>query len=349
MGLTKNQEITYQNVIQREPRPTFFDEAEFSKLSEERFLVTGAGGSIGSRIVSLLATIPGIKFLATDRDESALHSLSLALTKTALFETDSYQLLDIRDQDGIDACLESFRPTTIIHAAALKHLSVLERQPREAVLTNIFGTANMLEAAISHNVRSFVNISTDKAATPSSVLGMSKYIAEIYTSDIRQSKGLRYTNCRFGNVFNSRGSVIETFVSQIQSGSPITLTDEGVTRFFMHVDEAAFLTIKSFLINQSDVHVFDMGRPVPLNAVVQNLQAILGGSSAVLITGLRSGEKLHEILIDDNTTFSETVHPHISAVSLGDIREKHGDLIELVRLRNEKKLTQYLKEINLGI
>lgn len=348
MGSISSEQITYQKIIGREPRPTFFDQSEISLLKNERFLITGAGGSIGSRVVSLLASIPGVEFLATDRDESALHSLSLSLIKTALFETEKFKLLDIRDQAGIDECLTNFKPTTIIHAAALKHLSVLERQPREAVLTNIFGTANMLSAGISHGVRNFVNISTDKAATPTSVLGMSKYIAEIFTSYIRNSKGFEYTSCRFGNVFNSRGSVIETFVSQIKSGSPITLTHTDVTRFFMHVDEAAFLTIKSFLINQSDVHVFDMGQPVELLAVVQNLQAFLGGSSPVLITGLRKGEKLHEILIAQNTDFTPTVHPHISAVSLGEIQAKYLNIIEMIDLRDEKGLTQILKDVGMS-
>ena len=349
MNLKNFAHITYQDVIHREPRPTFFTEEEIQRLSKERFLITGAGGSIGSRIVSLLASIPGVNFLATDRDESALHSLSLSLTKTALFETERYQLLDIRDQDGVDECLSSYKPTTIIHAAALKHLSVLEKQPREATLTNVFGSANMIEAGISHNVKSFVNISTDKAASPTSVLGLSKHIAELYTSHIRHSEGIAYTSCRFGNVFNSRGSVIETFVSQIQSGSPITLTDVDVTRFFMHVDEAAFLTVKSFLINQSDVHVFDMGDPIRLLTVVHNLQTFMGGSSAILITGLRKGEKLHEVLIDNNTVFSPTIHPHISAISLEDIVIKQSDLIELVQRRDERQLTQTLKQLSLGI
>lgn len=348
MGLLSNEIITYQKIIGREPRPTFFDQDEIARLKNERFLITGAGGSIGSRVVSLLASIPGVEFLATDRDESALHSLSLSLTKTALFETEKFELLDIRDQEGIDRCLTDFKPTTIIHAAALKHLSVLERQPREAVLTNIFGTVNMLDAALSHNVKNFVNISTDKAATPSSVLGMSKHIAEIFTSHVRYSKGLAFTSCRFGNVFNSRGSVIETFVSQIKSGSAITLTHEDVTRFFMHVDEAAFLTIKSFLINQSDVHVFEMGQPVKLISVVQNLQTLLGGSSTILITGLRKGEKLHEILIDQSTEFSPTLHPHISAVSLGNVHKKYQKIINLINSRDEMGLTQILEEVKQG-
>lgn len=345
MGLISDERITYQNVIQREPRPTFFNETEISQLAKERYLVTGAGGSIGSRIVFLLASIPGVSLLATDRDESALHSLSLSLTKTALFESDRFQLLDIKDQNGVNLCLDSFRPTTIIHAAALKHLSVLERQPREAIQTNIFGTANMLEAAITYNVKNFVNISTDKAAKPSSVLGNSKHIAEIYTSYFRHSKDLAFTSCRFGNVFNSRGSVIETFVSQIQSGSPITLTDERATRLFMHVDEAAFLTVKSFLINESDIHIFDMGVPIQLKTIVQNLQKILGGSSAVLITGLRPGEKLHEILIEENVEPSPTTHPHISAISLGDISENYAVLLQEISSRNEKQLLKYVQKI----
>jgi FlaA1/EpsC-like NDP-sugar epimerase len=196
--------LSYEAVLGRKVKPAFFTSTEINRLQQEKFLITGAGGSIGSKIVSLISSLPGVKFLATDRDESSLHSLSLSLTTSALFDSDNFELLDIRDQEGISECFSRFRPTTVIHAAALKHLSVLERQPREAILTNVFGSANLLEAAVQHDVHSFINISTDKAASPTSVLGITKHLAEIYTSKLRSEGFLGYTNCRFGNVFNSR-------------------------------------------------------------------------------------------------------------------------------------------------
>ena len=151
--------VTYENVIGRKVRSIPFTQSEIESLRKERVLITGAGGSIGSRISTAIANIGGVDFLATDRDESALHSLSLKLTSTALFEKDNFLLLDIRDSEGALMVSELFRPTVIIHAAALKHLSVLEKQPREALLTNVYGTLNMLEIAKKLGVNKFINIS----------------------------------------------------------------------------------------------------------------------------------------------------------------------------------------------
>jgi FlaA1/EpsC-like NDP-sugar epimerase len=303
--------LSYESILGRSVRPAFFNSPEINRLQQEKFLITGAGGSIGSKIVSLVSSLPGAKFLATDRDESSLHSLSLSLTTSALFDSDNFELLDIRDQQGIDECFSRFQPSTVIHAAALKHLSALERQPREAILTNVFGSANLLEAAVRHNVRSFINISTDKAASPTSVLGLTKHLAEIYTSKLRSEGYPGYTNCRFGNVFNSRGSVIETFFRQMQIGAPITLTEESVKRFFMHVDEAAYLTLKSLIINSGDVHIFRMGEAVLMIDIIRRMQKILSSESQILITGLRSGEKLNEILLEDGMNHVVTENPDI--------------------------------------
>jgi FlaA1/EpsC-like NDP-sugar epimerase len=191
--------ITYENVLNRKVRTIPFSQSEITSLREERILITGAGGSIGSRIATALAKIGGVSFLATDRDESALHSLSLKLTSTALFEGENFLLLDIRDSEGALAIAQEYKPTVIIHAAALKHLSVLEKQPREALLTNVYGTLNMLEIAKKVGVKKFINISTDKAANPISILGKTKYMAEILTTNFRRNGFNQYTSVRFGN------------------------------------------------------------------------------------------------------------------------------------------------------
>jgi len=304
--------------------------------------VTGAGGSIGSRIVSLLSTIPGLVLKATDRDETALHTLSLNLTQTALFDSSSYELLDIRDEKGIENCISEFRPTAIVHAAALKHLSVLQRQPREAVLTNVFGSANLVDSAARFGVEHFVNISTDKAADPTSILGISKLLAEHYVSDLRNRKFPRYTSCRFGNVFNSRGSVIETFLKQIQTGSPITITDPEITRLFMHVDEAAYLSVKSLLINQNDVHIFQMGEPVSLISVVTNMQRVMNSTCPVLVTGLRPGEKMHENLVGAQEVLFKTSDSRIKGLNLPNLSENLSKAFQFINERDEPRLTEFL-------
>jgi FlaA1/EpsC-like NDP-sugar epimerase len=340
------QKISFESIIGRDPKPAHFSPDEIVRFQGERFLVTGAGGSIGSRIVKLLSTIPNIEYLATDRDESSLHSLSLSLTKSALFDSDRFELLDIRDQAGVDESFLRYRPTTVIHAAALKHLSVLQKQPREAILTNVFGTANVLEAAKTCGATNFINISTDKAASPTSVLGMTKHLVEIYTAEYRADGLDGYTNCRFGNVFNSRGSVIETFAKQMTLGAPITLTDSAVTRFFMHVDEAAFLTLKSFLGNLGDVHIFEMGDPVLMFDIVKKMQQVLSTSSQVIITGLREGEKLHEQLIEVGVQEIESDLADIRVLRFEDnYRDGFIEVLDFVRKRNLTGLSLFLEQM----
>lgn len=335
-------EVSYEQITGRKPRTVTFTSEELASLADKKFLITGAGGSIGSRITKLIASISRADFVATDRDESALHSLSLDLSSRALFDSPKIELLDIKDRRGVEIALHKHKPDVVIHAAALKHLSALERQPREAIMTNVIGTANLIYSALEENVTNFVNISTDKAADPTSVLGRSKRITEYLIADCRRNLGkTKWTSCRFGNVFNSRGSVIETFISQMIKGVPVTLTDERVTRFFMHPDEAAFLTLKSLLINAGDVHIFDMGRPILIRDIINNLAVELNSTSPIVTTGLRPGEKLSEDLFSTSETIHEVVTEGIT------VSEIHIDTIILdllldVANQNYDNLFQYL-------
>jgi FlaA1/EpsC-like NDP-sugar epimerase len=321
-----------------------FSPEEVSELRNERVLITGAGGSIGSRIAMALSKIGGVNFLATDRDESALHSLSLKLTSTALFEGNAYLLLDIRDPVGVKIIAEDYRPTVIIHAAALKHLSVLEKQPREALLTNVYGTLNMLEIAQSVGVKKFVNISTDKAASPVSVLGRSKFLAELLTASYKSKSGRDFTSVRFGNVFGSRGSVIETFVDQIKRGMPITVTHSNVKRFFMHADEAAFLTLKSMFVKDGDVHVFNMGESIFIVDLIEQLQKLLGGHSNLIFTGLRDGEKLNEDLFGGLEERVVTIPNLIESSRHAGSLEENSELVAGIMARNDATYFEYIKE-----
>jgi len=334
--------VTFQSIIGREPKSIIFNPREISLLRQEKILVTGAGGSIGSQIVKFISGLSDIEYLATDRDEGSLHSLSLDLDARALFESPQIALLDIRDPEGIRQTLEKFKPTLIIHAAALKHLNALQKQPREATLTNVFGTANLVDAARNFGVKKFVNISTDKAANPKSVLGYSKKMAELYVASYRSDSFDGFTSCRFGNVFNSRGSVIETFVHQILVNAPITLTHPDIERFFMSVEEAAYLTLKSTLINAGDVHIFDMGDPVPLSLIIENLQKSLGKRSSIVVTGLRDGEKMTEDLFGQSEDSFETSEARIEFANLATELEENSNLIEDIRLRNESKIIEDL-------
>ena len=298
------------------PSPTInLDSRDYSFFDGKTVLVTGAGGSIGSRIVNHLAKIPSIKLLAVDRDENALHSLSLSVSNTALFQEASYVLLDIRDKVGVDRVFAESHPAIVIHCAALKHLSVLERFPREAVMTNVFGTKTLIDCSIKYGTTSFLNVSTDKAVEPTSILGKTKRIAELVTIQARNNGGHGYTNVRFGNVFNSKGSVIETFIHQIINRAPITLTDRSMRRYFMHIDEAAALAIKSSIINAGPIHILDMGKPVLLIDVIERIQAALKSKTEIIVTGARQGEKLNEDIMNAFENSSITSDPKIRALT----------------------------------
>lgn len=305
------QELRYEDITGN-PAPTInLDQDDFKFLKGRTVLVTGAGGSIGSRISNHLAQVPDVKLLALDRDENSLHSLSLLISNTALFQEATYVLQDIRDKVGINRILQNSKPSLIIHCAALKHLSVLENYPREAVLTNVIGTQNLLESAIEWKVPHFLNVSTDKAAEPTSILGKTKRIAELLVINWRNMDQKGFTNVRFGNVFNSKGSVIETFQHQILNRVSITLTDPGMMRYFMHIDEAAALAIKSSVINAGAIHILDMGEPIKMLEIIERLKIALNSKAEIEVTGARSGEKLNEDLMSEFESLGKTKNSKI--------------------------------------
>jgi FlaA1/EpsC-like NDP-sugar epimerase len=322
------------------PAPTInLDKSDFEFLKGRTVLVTGAGGSIGSRIANHLAQVPDVKLLALDRDENSLHSLSLLISNTALFQEATYVLQDIRDKIGLDKILKHSKPSLIIHCAALKHLSVLENHPREAVLTNVIGTLNLLESAAESDVPHFLNVSTDKAAEPTSILGKSKRIAELLVIHERNIGRKGFTNVRFGNVFNSKGSVIETFQHQILNGASITLTDPGMKRYFMHIDEAAALAIKSSAINAGAIHILDMGEPILMIDIIERLKLALKSNAKIEVTGARQGEKFNEDLMNEFESFGKTTNVKIRTL---DANQSGVKLSETPRIDSDLEAINFI-------
>lgn len=280
----------------------------------KRILVTGAGGSIGSEIVRQLYRYSPASIFLLDRDESALHAVQLTLDATGTLESKNLVLADIRDRDAIDEVFARVNPHFVFHAAALKHLPLLESHPSEALKTNVFGTLNVLNAASKYGVETFVNISTDKAAEPESVLGYSKLITERltrYTSQVAKGK---YVSVRFGNVLGSRGSVIDTFRYQISNGGPVTVTHPDVTRYFMTIREAVHLVLQaSALGNNGSTLILDMGNPVKISEIAEFMIAQSSRDIYIKYTGLRVGEKLHETLTSKSENSLATSHPLITS------------------------------------
>jgi FlaA1/EpsC-like NDP-sugar epimerase len=286
-------------------------------LVGKRVLVTGAGGSIGSELCVQLATYRPAELIMLDRDESALHAVQLALHGEARLDTPEVVLADIRDSATLLEIFEGRRPDVVFHAAALKHVNMLEQYPAEAWKTNVLGTRNVLEAATAVGVSHFINISTDKAADPVNVLGRSKRFAERLTATYAQRNAGAFLSVRFGNVLGSRGSVLTTFAAQIAAGGPITVTDPAVTRYFMTIPEAVQLVIQAGAIGSGgEALVLDMGEPVRIVDVARQLIELADRPIDIVYTGLRSGEKLHEELFGVAEGGTRCVHPLISHVDV---------------------------------
>lgn len=290
-------------------------------IVNRRVLVTGAGGSIGSELCRQLVRFNPAELIMLDRDESALHEVQLSIHGRALLDTPQTVLADLRDVTTISRIFETRQPEVVFHAAALKHLPLLERYPGEAYKTNVLGTATLLKAAQDNDVKVFVNISTDKAANPISILGYSKRIAERITAYFgTQSSSAKFISVRFGNVLGSRGSVLMSFRDQIEKGGPVTVTHRGVTRYFMTISEAVQLVIQAGAIGSNgEVLVLDMGSPVSIYDVAARLVRNSQKNVEIEIVGLRAGEKVHEELFGDGEVDTRPKHPLISHVPVNPI------------------------------
>jgi FlaA1/EpsC-like NDP-sugar epimerase len=286
-------------------------------LTGKKVMITGAGGSIGSELCCQLHTFAPAELIMVDRDESALHAVQLSIEGRALLTTPDTVLLCIRDRGRVFELMKQRRPDVVFHAAALKHLPLLQQYPAEAFLTNVLGTLNLLEAAEAAGVTRFVNVSTDKAADPISVLGYSKRLSERLTAWMAQRADGVYLSVRFGNVLGSRGSVLTSFQAQVAAGGPITVTDRDALRYFMTVEEAVGLVIQAGALGRNgEALVLDMGEPVRIDDVARFLAGRSDRSIDIVYTGLRPGEKLTEVLLGNGEEDQRPLHPLISHVAV---------------------------------
>jgi FlaA1/EpsC-like NDP-sugar epimerase len=312
-------QLNVEDVIGRSPIHTDLGEIA-QAIAGRRVLVTGAGGSIGSELCRQLWTFEPESLIMLDRDETALHGVELSIMGSALLTSSNTALADIRDQTALDRIFVEARPEIVFHAAALKHLPMLQRFPLEGWKTNVHGTLNVLEAARKVGVETFVNISTDKAAAPTSELGRSKRIGERLVAAYARSAPGTYLSVRFGNVLGSRGSVLLAFQEQLRNGGPLTVTDPNVTRYFMTIPEACQLVLQAAAIgDDGSVMVLDMGDPVRIADIARNLIRLANVDAEIVFTGLRPGEKLDEDLFGDYETAGVQVHDKISRVTVPEL------------------------------
>ncbi|MBB1020060.1 polysaccharide biosynthesis protein [Dietzia sp. E1] len=303
----------------------------------KRVLVTGAGGSIGSELCRQLSRFRPAELMMLDRDESGLHSVQLSIHDQAMLDGDDTILASIRDSEALTKIFLERRPEIVFHAAALKHMPLLEQYPEEAIKTNVIGTLNVLNAAEESGVETFVNISTDKAANPCSALGMSKRIAERVTAArAMRASGSKYVSVRFGNVLGSRGSVLTVFEKQIANGGPVTVTDPDVDRFFMTIPEACQLVLQATVVGgNGETLILDMGEPVKIADVARTLIEQSGRNIDIVYTGLRNNEKLSEELFDASEfPINADRHEALSAVKVPPL-DLDRSTAEAVVLRGE--------------
>jgi FlaA1/EpsC-like NDP-sugar epimerase len=291
------------------------------KLVQERFhgrvvLVTGAAGSIGSELCRQLVHFGVGHLMMVDNAESALYDVEMELRRKGQAPIRPV-LGDVRDRDGMDRLMAEVKPEVVLHAAAYKHVPLMEAQPVEAAHTNIGGTRNMIDLCVSHGVKEFILISTDKAVNPTSVMGASKRCAEIYVQSISsRHPSLSIVTTRFGNVLGSNGSVIPLFRKQIAEGGPVTVTHPEVTRFFMTIPEACRLVLEAATMGKGgEIYVFDMGKPVRIADLADRMIRLSGLEPGkdieISYTGLRPGEKLYEELLATQEGTMPTHHPRI--------------------------------------
>lgn len=313
-------------------------------LEGKRALITGAAGSIGSEIVRQLCQFNLDLLILCDIAETPLYQLGLNLKETFPNVKFVSIIADVRNKNKIEHIFLTYKPHCVYHAAAYKHVPMMENHPSEAVLTNILGTKNVADMAMAHGTDHFVMISTDKAVNPSSVMGASKRIAEIYIQalsgqlkkeNIKHSSSIRFITTRFGNVLGSNGSVIPLFEKQIKEGGPVTVTDPDIIRYFMTIPEACSLVLEAGNIgNGGEIFIFDMGEPVRIKDMAEEMIRLSGAKPYedidIVFTGLRPGEKQYEELLYDKETHKPT---HNKKIMIGNVCEQ--DLNKVLPLLNQ--------------
>lgn len=330
------------------------------QIEHKVVLITGAAGSIGSEIARQLIGLNPRLLLLLDQSESALHELSLDISEMTVKINHEAILGDIRNIDRMKRVFDRFKPNLVFHAAAYKHVPMIEENPTEAILTNIKGTKILADLCVKHEVEKFVMISTDKAVNPTNVMGASKRIAEIYIQSLNrwmeaERKVTRFVTTRFGNVLGSNGSVIPRFKKQIAEGGPITVTHPEITRYFMTIPEAVQLVLEAGAMgNGGEIFIFDMGESVKITDLAKKMIMLsgltLGKDIQLVFTGLRPGEKLYEELLNDNENTIPTHHPKIMKAKVREYEfsEVTKDVLELIKLfdaQNNDQVIFKMKEI----
>lgn len=326
-------EVEVEDLLGRDPVSVDLEQVA-GYLKGETVLVTGAGGSIGSELCRQIVQFHPARVILAGHGENSIFDIEQELSKDHEVVT---EILDIKDYPKVELVFEKYKPAVVFHAAAHKHVPLMEKNPEEALKNNVMGTANLAQAADKAGVKNFVLISTDKAVNPTSVMGASKRIAEMVIQDYDRRSETKFAAVRFGNVLGSRGSVIPTFKKQIAKGGPVTVTDSRMTRYFMTIPEASQLVIQAgAMAAGGEIFILDMGKPVKIVDLAKDLIHLSGMEPEkdikIKFTGVRPGEKLFEELLTAEEGTSATKHKRIFVARPNHLaRETINDVLDTIR------------------
>lgn len=325
------------------------------QLTAKVILITGAAGSIGSEITRQVIEYKPKKVILIDVAETPIYHLEIEFTKHTYLKNIEFVVADIRNYQRMENVFSTFKPNIVFHAAAYKHVPLMENNPSEAILTNVNGSKNLADLSCKYNVEKFIMISTDKAVNPTNVMGASKRIAEIYVQTLNSKGNTKFITTRFGNVLGSNGSVIPLFTKQIQQGGPITITDPEITRFFMTIPEACQLVLEAGAKGKGgEIFVFDMGKSVKILDLAKKMIKLsgrtLGTDIQIIFTGLRPGEKLYEEVLATTENTLTTDHPKIMIAKVREyeldyVQKEIDKLIQLFDSQDNFEIVRQMKKI----
>jgi FlaA1/EpsC-like NDP-sugar epimerase len=346
--------IRIEDLLEREPIK-LDTERIAAQLKGKSILITGAAGSIGSELARQCAKFNPGKLYLLDQAETPLHELELEFSDKPIRPPFEVIIGDVRNKDRLRNVFTTFRPQIVFHAAAYKHVPMMENNPSESILTNILGTKNVADLSHEFNVERFVFVSTDKAVNPTNVMGASKRIAEIYIQSLGKQSSTKFLTTRFGNVLGSNGSVIPRFKKQIEQGGPVTITHPDISRYFMTIPEATQLVLEAAGMGKGgEIFVFDMGSSIKIVDLARKMIMLLGLKEgkdiSITYTGLRPGEKLYEELLANNES---TLPTHHSQILIGQVREYEyaevkdiiDELIHSFDTQNNELIVQRMKDL----
>ena len=358
LSASQIKEVNIEDLLER-PAIVIDNHKTIKEITDEVILVTGAAGSIGSEIVRQLITKTPSKIVLFEQAESPLHDLRIDLGANLCKKYPEVEFKfiigDIRDEDFVDFVFKTHLPKIVYHAAAYKHVPLMEEYPAQAISTNVKGTKNIADASVKYGVDKFVMVSTDKAVNPTNVMGASKRIAEIYIQSLSTNqKGTKFITTRFGNVLGSNGSVIPMFKKQIAVGGPLTVTHKDITRYFMTIPEACQLVLEAGTMGKGgEIFIFDMGKSVKVFDIAKKMIQLSGyvypEDINIVFSGLRPGEKLYEELLASKEGTVPTYHPKIMVAKIRDVQylvvsETINDLILSIGL-GEVEIVRRMKEL----